>query len=60
MEKREGSAGRCQACRYWFERCCHALALQEGNHHHPPKCMHFVSDMTPPVGAAGAARPTAP
>lgn len=48
MDKREASPSRCQACRYWFERCCHALALLEGNHKQPSKCLHFVSEMAPP------------
>lgn len=35
---------RCLHCRYWFERCCHALALMEGDDQHPAKCSHFVID----------------
>jgi len=34
--------GRCGHCRYWFERCCHALALAEGADRAPIGCGHFT------------------
>lgn len=45
---------RCQHCRYWFERCCHALALMEGDDQRPAKCSHFVVDAPQPRAAAEA------
>ncbi|MBC7952455.1 MAG: hypothetical protein H7Z12_11640 [Rhodospirillaceae bacterium] len=37
---------RCENCRYWSERCCHALALRDHDHHHPLTCHYFTSEMT--------------
>lgn len=39
---------RCRKCHFWFERCCHALALLEGNNHSPCACQHFVTEHAPP------------
>lgn len=39
---------RCHNCRYWFERCCHALALLEGNNTAPSRCSHFVVESAAP------------
>lgn len=33
---------RCDSCRYWFERCCHALALADGSDQKPQNCGHFA------------------
>lgn len=38
----------CQLCRYWFERCCHALALLEGKDKKSDNCGHFVTEASPP------------
>lgn len=40
---------RCNHCRYWFGRCCHALALMEGNYTAPATCSHFVTETAPPL-----------
>lgn len=34
---------RCPNCRYWFERCCHALALMDSEKA-LASCQHFVSE----------------
>jgi hypothetical protein len=39
---------RCRQCRFWFERCCHALALLEGNDQAPQQCVHFLTGGAPP------------
>jgi|GEM_PF-4520350 hypothetical protein len=44
MPKTDSDTRRCQQCRYWFERCCHALALLEGDNHEPCRCHHFATE----------------
>ena len=44
----EGSENRCRSCRYWFERCCHALALMEPTEQRS-HCRHFVNERTTPT-----------
>ena len=48
IARQEDSRNRCQKCRYWFERCCHALALLEGDDKSPGACLHFVIESAPP------------
>lgn len=38
---------RCRKCRFWFGRCCHALALLEGDDKTPCACVHFVTENAP-------------
>lgn len=45
----DGQRERCDDCRYWFERCCHALALADGSDRTPRSCCHFAR---PPAPAA--------
>ncbi|HLO77796.1 MAG TPA: hypothetical protein VK196_15170 [Magnetospirillum sp.] len=40
--QRTASAAHCHDCRFWFERCCHALALLEGASAQPSGCTHFT------------------
>ncbi len=47
---------RCTLCRYWFGRCCHALALMEGDHAAPANCSHFITETAPPLRLSEGAR----
>lgn len=44
MPRDTADTRRCQECRYWFERCCHALALLEGEDREPVRCHHFATE----------------
>ncbi|MGE5515344.1 MAG: hypothetical protein ACM31D_05930 [Bacteroidota bacterium] len=43
-----GDTTRCRKCRFWFDRCCHGLALLEGGNILPNECHHFVTEHAPP------------
>lgn len=45
---KEKAGMQCPHCRYWFQRCCHALALIDGGDKSPGACLHFVTQGTPP------------
>jgi hypothetical protein len=45
MATSEEGRRRCTDCRYWSERCCHALALRDGDNCHPPACQYFTREM---------------
>lgn len=48
ITRQENSDNRCHKCRYWFDRCCHALALLEGDDKSPGACLHFVTEAASP------------
>ena len=48
IARKEDGRTRCHNCRYWFERCCHALALLEGDDKAPGACAHFVIESAQP------------
>jgi hypothetical protein len=56
MDSQKIANTRCQTCRYWFERCCHALALIEGDDQQPTKCSHFIIEITPIADLLESAR----
>lgn len=45
MATSEDGRRRCDTCRYWSKRCCHALALREHNDDNPPTCHYFTNEM---------------
>lgn len=45
----DGTPLRCHSCRYWFARCCHALALLEGDDRQPMRCSHFMVESARPA-----------
>lgn len=47
IDSQKSENTRCHNCRYWFERCCHALALIEGDDLQPKNCNHFIIEATP-------------
>ena len=42
MARSEPANERCIRCRYWAERCCHALARRDHEDDQPAKCHHFT------------------
>lgn len=48
IAREEEDHDRCRKCRYWFERCCHSLALLEGDDKSPGTCLHFVVESARP------------
>jgi len=44
MAQSETDRNRCLKCRYWTQRCCHALALRDHRGDEPSKCHHFTAE----------------
>lgn len=44
MSRTDDEGPRCHQCRYWFERCCHALAQRDGDNRTPARCHHFATE----------------
>ncbi|MBC7905733.1 MAG: hypothetical protein H7Y60_03170 [Rhodospirillaceae bacterium] len=45
MATSEDGRRRCDDCRYWSERCCHALAQREHDNDDPSNCHYFTNQM---------------
>lgn len=44
MAQSETNRDRCTKCRYWAQRCCHALAMRDPDCDEPSKCHHFTAE----------------
>lgn len=45
MATSEDGRRHCKDCRYWFERCCHALAKREQGDLNPLICHYFTAEI---------------